>query len=74
VITAKPYSESSGAIVASISASEGTSSITIPAPFPNESPLLFSSWKTGVPATAASYTSDAVGAYTCPTAIDSLDF
>jgi hypothetical protein len=118
VTTKIAYTESNGAIVASISASEGTSSITIPAPFPNESPLLFSSWKTffeaasaksnglyaepqlnveshfvdqatlcsvlpwtitdsvipGVPATAASYASDAIGSYTCPTAIDSLEF
>ena len=118
VTTKIAYAESTGAIVASISASEGTSSITIPAPFPNESPRLFSSWKTffeaasakskglyaepqlnveshfvdqatlcsvlpwkitdsvipGVPATAASYASDEIGSYSCPTAIDSLDF
>jgi hypothetical protein len=118
ITTKIAYAESSGVIVASISASEGTSSITIPAPFPNESPLLFSSWKTffeaasaksnglyaqpqlnveshfvdqatlcsvlpwsitdsvipGVPATAGSYVSDAIGSYTCPTALDSLDF
>jgi hypothetical protein len=112
------YSATTGGIVASISATEGTSTITVPAPFPNESPLLFSSWKTffeaasaksqglygepqlnveshyvdpatlcsilpwtitdsvipNVPATASSFTTTALGGFTCPTALDALDF
>ena len=39
------YNATSGSIVASIAAPRGTSSITIPRPFPNTSPPLFSSWK-----------------------------
>lgn len=44
VTTTIQYSAASGAIVASIASNNGTSTITIPRPFPNE-PALFSSWR-----------------------------
>ena len=46
ISTTIAYDASTGSIDASISGPEGTSSITIPRPFPNETQPLFSSWKT----------------------------
>jgi hypothetical protein len=118
ITTKIAYTASTGSITASIAAPEGTSSIKIPAPFPNESPLLFSSWRTffeqasaksngltaepqlnveshfvdqqtlcsvlpwkiddislpNVRAVASSFTTDAIGTYSCPTPLDTLDF
>lgn len=45
VKTVIQYDSNSGAITATISAREGSSTIVIPRPFPNETPPLFASWR-----------------------------
>lgn len=45
VTTLIRYNPQNGAIIATISAPEGTSTITIPRPFPNDKQIPFSSWR-----------------------------